>query len=53
MKYGSKRIVFGSNFPNYYPETTMLQIIHADITDDQKKDIACGNLERLVGEVIL
>lgn len=52
-KYGSKRIVFGSNFPIYYPESTMLQLIHADITDDQKRDIACGNLERLIGEVIL
>ena len=53
LKYGSKRIVFGSAFPKRYPESAMLQLIHADITDDQKKDIACGNLERLMKEAVL
>ena len=53
LKYGSKRIVFGSGFPKRCPESAMLQLIHADITDDRKKDIACGNLERLMKEVLL
>ena len=52
-KYGSKRIVFGTGFPKFYPESVMLQLIHADITEEQKMDIACGNLERLISEVIL
>ena len=52
-KYGSKRIVFGSAFPKRCPESAMLQLIHADITHVQKMDIACGNLERLMKEVVL
>jgi predicted TIM-barrel fold metal-dependent hydrolase len=46
--YGAKRFLFGSAFPERIPEAAMLQLIHADIADSDKREIASKNLERLL-----
>lgn len=51
--YSSKRFLFGTGFPERIPEAAMLQLIHADITDTDKREIASGNLERLISEIDL
>jgi uncharacterized protein len=50
-QYGAERLVFGSGFPERYPESAILQLLHADITDDDKRKIASGNLLRLIAEI--
>ena len=52
-KYGPDRLVFGSAFPEKIPEASMLQLMHAEISDDAKRKIACENLEKMIGEVVL
>ena len=51
-KFGAERLVFGSYLPVQDPNATMMRITHARISDDDKKSIAGGNLERLVGRVV-
>jgi len=46
--YGPERILFGSGFPEIYFESSMLQIIHADIPESFKKKIAYENAVRLI-----
>ena len=48
QRFGAERLLFGTGFPVRYAEASMLQLIHADITGDQRRAIASGNLERLV-----
>jgi predicted TIM-barrel fold metal-dependent hydrolase len=50
-KYGAGRLVFGSGFPLRYPEAPMLQLIHAEISHEDKKMIASGNLENVISRV--
>ncbi len=45
---GPERILYGSGAPRYERGAMMLAIKHADISDDAKKLIASGNLERLL-----
>jgi predicted TIM-barrel fold metal-dependent hydrolase len=52
-KYGSSRLLFGSAFPDRLPASAMLPLRHANITDDDKRAIASGNLERLLERVKL
>lgn len=52
-KYGSERLVFGTGFPERYPEAAILQLIHAEISDEDKSNIAWANLERLLGQIQL
>ncbi len=47
-RFGSKRIVFGTGFPVRYPKAAMLQLVHADISEDDKKNIASKNIERIL-----
>lgn len=51
--YGPERLVFGSGFPDFVPEASMLCLLHADISDDDKRKIASLNLERMISEVRL
>ncbi|MBT9138593.1 MAG: hypothetical protein DDT40_01262 [candidate division WS2 bacterium] len=51
--YGAERFMFGSAFPKRIPEAAMLSVLHADISDGDKKKIACSNLERLIVEIKL
>lgn len=50
-KYGSSRILFGSNFPFTNIGGPLLTLAHADIPDSDKEAIAGGNLRRLLGRV--
>jgi len=51
-KFGAERLVFGSYLPLQDPNATMMRITRARISDDDKRSIAGGNLERLVGQVV-
>jgi uncharacterized protein len=51
--YGSERLVFGSGFPDFVPEASMLCLLHADIAEADKRKIASSNLERMILEVRL
>jgi predicted TIM-barrel fold metal-dependent hydrolase len=44
QKYGPKRFVFGTGFPERYGEAAILQLVHAEIPDSAKEQIAFGNL---------
>lgn len=52
-RFGARRLLFGTGFPMRYPEAPMLQLMHAEISDDDKRLIASGNIERLITEVEL
>ena len=49
--YGSKKLVFGSGFPDGVPESAILQLRHADIPDKDRAAIGSENLEKLILEV--
>lgn len=51
--YGAHRLVFGSGFPLRYPEAPMLQLLHLEISDDDKRQVASANLDRIVSGVRL
>lgn len=48
--YGSSRLVFGSGFPDREPESAILQLLHADIEESDRRAIASANLTRLFRE---
>jgi len=52
-KFGAERLVFGSAFPIRYPDAAALQLLRAEISDEDKRRVASGNLERLLSEVEL
>lgn len=51
-RFGSGRLVFGSGYPLGYPQAPMLQLIHAEISDEDKKQIASSNLEKIISEIV-
>lgn len=51
--YGPSRLLFGSGFPLCYFGGMMLALKHAEISEEAKAQIACGNLERVLAEVQL
>jgi len=52
-RFGAGRFLFGSGFPVRYPEAAMLDLLHADISADDKELIAHTNFEKLIAEVQL
>lgn len=52
-KYGAERLVFGSGFPERYPEAAMLDLIHANISETDKIKIAYKNMENIISRVKL
>ncbi len=50
-EFSSRRILFGTGFPARYAEAAALQLLHADISDSDKANIAGANLRRLISEV--
>lgn len=52
-KYGSHRLLFGTSFPKYYMGGSALTLLHADISEEEKKAIAGGNLRHLLKQVRL
>jgi len=47
-RFGPSRLVFGSALPFFEPGGPVSMITLADISDDDKQMIACGNLARLL-----
>jgi predicted TIM-barrel fold metal-dependent hydrolase len=52
-RFGAGRFLFGSGFPERYPEGAMLQLLHADISDADKEKIAAKNAQGLFSSVKL
>lgn len=52
-KFGAEKVIFGSGFPIRAHEPAMLQLSHAEISDDDKAKIASGNFENLIGRIKL
>lgn len=50
-KYGPHRLYFGTNFPHTPMGGSMLTLLHAKISDEDREWIAGGNLRRVLGEV--
>jgi len=46
-RFGAERIVFGTGFPERYMEAPILQLLHAEIPEADKKKIASENLEHI------
>lgn len=51
--YGPKRLLFGTGFPVKCHGGMMLTLKHAEITDTNRQDIACGNMIRILEQVKL
>lgn len=47
-RYGSARLLFGSGFPAAYLGAMMLAVARAELTPEDRRAIAGGNLERLL-----
>lgn len=47
-RFGSERIVFGTGFPVRYPKAAILQLVHADISEEDKNNISWKNLEKIL-----
>jgi hypothetical protein len=52
-KFGSERMLFGTNFPSNNMGCAVSALMGSCITDREKEAVAYGNLERLIGEVRL
>lgn len=52
-KFGAQRIVFGSGFPERYPEGPVCEVLHSDIAAQDREKIACLNLEKIISGVKL
>lgn len=52
-KFGSERLVFGSNFPNKSPEVNTIRLESADIDKSSKENIAGKNISRLMDKISL
>lgn len=52
-KFGSERLIFGSNFPNTTPEVNTTRIESADIDKGSKENIARKNISRLLDKISL
>jgi hypothetical protein len=50
-RFGAERLLFGSGFPERYPESAILQLLHSDMAEGDKHKIASGNLERLISQI--
>ena len=47
--FGAKRILYGSGMPEFSPGCAKAMVLKADITREEKKDVAGGNILRLIG----
>lgn len=52
-KFGSERFVFGTAYPRCYIYAAKMDLLHADISQKDKENIAYNNLERLLNNAIL
>lgn len=52
-KFGSERLLFGTNFPTNSMSGSIYSLIKSKISDEDRENIAHRNFERLLEEVIL
>ncbi len=52
-KYGAERIVFGSGFPERYPESSICEVLHCNLPDSDKEKISHRNLEAIISGAVL
>jgi predicted TIM-barrel fold metal-dependent hydrolase len=52
-RFGSDRIIFGTGLPERYPEASIVSLLHADISDEDKEKIAYKNMEKIILQVKL
>lgn len=52
-KFGSERLLYGSNFPTNSMSGSIYSLMKADISDADRENIAYKNMERLLSEVKL
>ncbi len=50
-KYGAERFVFGSGYPARSAEAASLDLRHSELTEQQRSQIACGNMQKMIDEV--
>jgi len=51
-QFGSTRFLFGSQFPHLDPSSAAALVSFGRMTPVDRRNIACGNLERLLAEVV-
>ncbi|HUU27061.1 MAG TPA: amidohydrolase family protein [archaeon] len=49
-RWGAERLLFGTGLPLTSPGAARAALVYADISEDEKRKIASGNLEALLGE---
>ena len=52
-RYSCSRLIFGSGFPDNAGGAAMMMLAHAEISQIEKRAIACDNLCRILGDVCL
>ena len=52
-KFGSERLLYGSNFPTNAMSGSIYTLMNAGVSDEDKENIAHRNIERLLSEVKL
>jgi len=51
-RVGPQRLLFGTGYPDSDMMPAITMLLYADLDDDAKRQIAAGNLERLVGGIL-
>lgn len=47
LKYGPKRVLFGTDYPMWEPEGELQKFLEIDLTEQQRQDILCNNAAKL------
>jgi predicted TIM-barrel fold metal-dependent hydrolase len=50
-RFGASRLLFGSGYPEVEGGAAVCMLSYAEIPGRDRQAVACGNLERLLGEV--
>jgi len=50
-RFGAKRMLFGTDAPVHAPACPIGMLYYSGLTEEEKADVAGGNLERLIGEI--
>lgn len=50
-RFGVKRMLFGTDAPVHAPACPIGMLYYSCLTEEEKADVAGGNLERLIGEI--
>lgn len=50
-RFGARRLVFGTGFPERYHLAAIMGLLHADISNVDKEKIACQNLDNIISGI--